>query len=111
VNAVSFYNAVNEQSSETNALDQTTTYGYDGVGTQTSVTNPLGNATTYGFNAANEKTSMTDALGNTTTYGYDKAGEQTSVTDPPPLLQGKPRAKSSSANASARRHAQHGWSG
>ncbi|MBC2711714.1 MAG: PKD domain-containing protein [Desulfosarcina sp.] len=66
---------------ETDALGNTTVYGYDGH-LITSKTCPLGNVTTYEYDDANRIISQTDHLGGVTTFTYDANGNRLSITDP-----------------------------
>jgi YD repeat-containing protein len=76
------YNAVHEETSYTDPLNNEYQYQYDAVGNRTSVIDPLNHTTSYGYNAIYELTSVTDALNETTSYGYNADGQRTSVTDP-----------------------------
>ncbi len=76
------YNALHEQTSDTNPSGNTTGSQYDADGNLISQTDPLGHATAYSYNALNQLVSETNALNQTTTYTYDANGNQTSVTNP-----------------------------
>jgi YD repeat-containing protein len=60
--------------STTNALNQTTSYGYDAHGNVTSVTNPLSQTRTMAYDALGRVTSATSALNQTEQIGYDAWG-------------------------------------
>jgi YD repeat-containing protein len=66
---------------QTDALNQTTTYTYNATNDLLSVTDPLGRTTQYGYDAAGNLIRITDALNNVTTYGYDAYGQRTRATD------------------------------
>ena len=66
----------------TDALDRTTTYGYDADGNLITVTDPTDGTVTYSYTSENEVATIKDPTGGTVTYGYDLDGEETSVTDP-----------------------------
>ncbi|MCZ0756682.1 DNRLRE domain-containing protein, partial [Anoxybacillus sp. J5B_2022] len=73
--------------SETDELNQTTSYGYDANGNQTSVTTPGGRKTTYAYNYLDQLTSVTLVApagqpSITTSYTYDAQGNLKTRTDP-----------------------------
>jgi RHS repeat-associated protein len=74
--------ALDRNTSITDPLNKTTSWGFDANNNLTEWTDPLNNQTTYGFDKLNELTSITDPLGDQTTGAYDPVGNLTSVTDP-----------------------------
>jgi RHS repeat-associated protein len=90
------YNALNEQTSVTDAASNTTTYGYDATGQLTQVTLPGGQTIAYAYNAAGDRTEVitngtpTSYASNadneitqvgSATYTYDANGNLHTVTD------------------------------
>jgi len=77
------YNALNEQTSATNADNDTTQYTYDGDGEVLTVTDGLEHTTSYTYDAMGDVLTETDPSGGgTTSYIYDAAGDLLSLTDP-----------------------------
>ena len=72
----------NELTTITDALGDTTVYGYDAGGNQITVTDALGHTTTTLYDALDRATTMISATGGVTTITYDAAGRETSLTDP-----------------------------
>ena len=68
------YNAAGLVTSETNALGQTTSYGYDALLRRTSITDANGDATLLGYDTLGRNTTVTDPEGNVTTFVYDDLG-------------------------------------
>jgi RHS repeat-associated protein len=75
------YDAINEETSVTDALGGVTKYGYDDAGNQVSTTDPDGNQTQAEYNLNHQVIQTTDAAGNTTKTGYDLDGNVTSTAD------------------------------
>jgi len=74
---------MNRVTTVTDALGDTTVFGYDGSGNQQTVTDGLGHTTTTLYDALDRATTITTAVsGGTTTITYDAAGRETSLTDP-----------------------------
>jgi RHS repeat-associated protein len=77
------YDGLGNIVSETNALNQTTSYTYDANNNMTSES--FGGATTsYTYNNLGEPLTVTDPLGNVTTNTYDANGNLLTVTTPEP---------------------------
>jgi RHS repeat-associated protein len=76
------YDALGRKTSQSDALNNTTSFSYDGVGNLTKQTDPLGYATSYSYDRQGDLLSTTDPLSNVTSYAYNLAGWQTSETDP-----------------------------
>ena len=74
------YDELNNLTSITDALGNTTTYSYEGK-LLTSETDAEGKTTTYTYTTEGWLASKTDYYNNTTTYNYDSHGQRTSVTD------------------------------
>jgi len=74
------YDANGNVTSQTNGLNQSTSYGYDPLNRRISITDALGRTTSYGYDAAGNRTSLTDPAQQTTTYTYDVANQLKSVT-------------------------------
>ena len=66
----------------TDAVGNTTTFGYDGRGNRTKLTDALGRTFSAAFNDADQVTSVTDPLARSTTMSYDGAGRTETVADP-----------------------------
>ena len=62
-------------SSASDALGNTTSYGYDFVGNLTSFTDPEGKTNAISYEPSGKPTSLADADGNTTHYHYDAADQ------------------------------------
>jgi RHS repeat-associated protein len=81
------YDAAGELTSMTAPVPATgvaapvTGYSYDGDGRQVTETDPDGNVTATAYNGDGLVTSVTDADSNTTSYAYDHDGRETSETD------------------------------
>jgi RHS repeat-associated protein len=86
------YSALNQVTSDTDALGHVTSYAYDGDGNQLTEQQPGGNCAaspstgcvTMTYDADNELTSVTYSGGVTpdvTNIGYDKDGQRTGMTD------------------------------
>ncbi len=75
------YDANRNETSRTNALNETTTYTYDTNGNQTSLTNARGEKTTTTYDAFSEPLTTTNPVGNTTTITYDQNGRPTKMSD------------------------------
>lgn len=65
-----------------NAVDYTTTHGYDAKGNPTTVTDPKNQATTTQYDALDRPTRITDALLGLTTLAYDARGQVTQFKAP-----------------------------
>jgi RHS repeat-associated protein len=82
------YDGHGNKLSNTDPMNNTTTYSYDNSNDLLSQTSPVDsthNATTsYTYNNLGEVLTATDALGNVTTNTYDSHGNLTSVTTPAP---------------------------
>jgi RHS repeat-associated protein len=65
-----------------NAVEYTTTHGYDANGNPTTVTDPKSNLTTTQYDALNRPTRITDALLGLTTLAYDARGQLTQFKAP-----------------------------
>jgi YD repeat-containing protein len=84
------YDARGRVAAITDALGQTTDYGYDNLGRRTSEiaadpdgTGPLPRPVTrFTYDAVGNRTSVIDPLGNTTTSAYDALDRRTSEVDP-----------------------------
>jgi RHS repeat-associated protein len=77
------HDSVGNELSETNALNQTTSYTYDAIGNMTSVS--AGGATTsFTYNNFAEPLTVTDALGHLISNAYDSTGNLISITAPAP---------------------------
>ena len=63
-------------------VNATSTIAYDNLGQETSETDALGNTTKYTYDQLGDRATETDPGGGVTTDTYDPAGEQLSVTDP-----------------------------
>ena len=74
-------NSQNWVTAVTDALGNTTTYGYDPAGHQTSVTDVAGNIVTMTYDLRGNLIKKQDPDVGTWTYGYDLFGESTSVID------------------------------
>jgi len=77
----------NLESSYTDALGRTTSYGYDALGNTTSITRLAGTAqaatTTYTYDGTyGNLTSLVDSLGNQTVFSFDGNGNLVASTDP-----------------------------
>lgn len=97
------YDALNRQTSQTDALTHTTTYSYDKVGLRISLTDANGQTTNYiydgvnrlttidypapdaevifTYDAAGNRTQMVDGVG-ATTWTYDQLSRPITITDP-----------------------------
>jgi YD repeat-containing protein len=75
------YDAINEQTSMTDALGGITSYGFDNAGNQISTTDPNGNQTQTQYNLSHQAIQTTDAAGNVTKAAYDLDGNVVSTTD------------------------------
>jgi YD repeat-containing protein len=86
------YDALGNQLSSTDPLNNTTTYTYDSMGnvlTKTQYLNPSTPLTwSYTYNSFQEVLTATDPLGKVTTNVYDANGNLLSTTTPPPSGQG-----------------------
>ena len=60
----------------------TTNYGYDALGDQTSSTDPMNDAASSTYNALGQLTSTTDGLNEKTSYTYDLSGQVAKETAP-----------------------------
>jgi YD repeat-containing protein len=63
----------------TDALDNTTYFGYDPNGNRTSMKDARGNSAQFGFDALNRMESSVDMCGGASYFGYDENGNTTSV--------------------------------
>ncbi|MGF1486956.1 MAG: RHS repeat-associated core domain-containing protein [Prochloraceae cyanobacterium] len=68
------YDAIDRQTTVTDALGQTMTMVYDRVGNVIASIEENGNTTRYSYDNLNRQTTVTDALGQTMTMVYDKVG-------------------------------------
>jgi RHS repeat-associated protein len=69
--------------SETDALGNTTAFGYDTrFNKVSSITDPLGNIRKFNFDSAGNLLTTTDPNGSTTSYSYDSFGELLTIKDP-----------------------------
>jgi RHS repeat-associated protein len=75
------YDAINEQTSATDALGNVTSFGYDDVGNKISATDPNNNKTQFAFDLSHRLIQTTDAAGNTAKTAYDLDGNVVSTTD------------------------------
>jgi YD repeat-containing protein len=76
------YNSDGLLASKTDALDHTTTFGYDATtGDLLSVTDPLTHGTTFTYDSLGRRTTVTDALSHSTQFLYDALNRQTVVID------------------------------
>ena len=66
----------------TDALGQTTTYGYDKLYRMITTTSPWGAVEKYTYDKHDVVTSVTDALGNVTLYTVDANGQVTKKRQP-----------------------------
>ena len=70
------YNALNEQTSVTNADNATTNFTYDGNGNVLTVSDGLGHVTSYSYDAMGRVLTETQPSGGgTTTYAYLCSGQ------------------------------------
>jgi len=84
------YNSMNRRATASDALNNTTSFGYDNVGHVTTVTDPLSRTTSYTYSELSHLTTVTepdpDGAGPltspVTTFVHDAEGQRTSVTDP-----------------------------
>jgi RHS repeat-associated protein len=67
---------------ETDANNNTTSYGYDALNRLHQITDPLNNVTIYGYDVDGNRTSVTDGNGKTTNFTYDALNRLTSTIDP-----------------------------
>ena len=65
----------------TDALNHTTSLGYDAVGNKITVTDANSNVTTYAYDSRNRLTTLTDPLAHNTVFGYDSGGNRITVKD------------------------------
>jgi RHS repeat-associated protein len=75
------YDAAGNQSSD-NVAGSITTYAYDALNRETTITNALNGVTTYVLDAADNRTVLVDADSNRTTFSYDADNRLTTQTDP-----------------------------
>jgi RHS repeat-associated protein len=75
------YDALNRRIGATDALNNTTIYGYDKVGNLTLVKDANTHATNYVYDALNRQTKITRELGQSTDTTYDLAGNIKTVKD------------------------------
>ena len=66
--------------SQTDGLNQSTSYIYDALNRKISTTDPLSLTTRYGYDAAGNLTSITDPAQQTATYSYDVANQLKSIS-------------------------------
>jgi RHS repeat-associated protein len=76
------YDTGGNQTSDTNAADQTTTTTYDAMDRVSTVEDADDGTTTYAYTSSGQLYTLADPDNNTTTYGYNAIGEQTEVTSP-----------------------------
>lgn len=85
------YDALNRLVRDTDPLNKVTEYTYDAMGNRTEVVDGNGRTTSYEYNYRRQTTKQTDALGGITTFTYGGTGcpscsggvdKLTSVTDP-----------------------------
>jgi RHS repeat-associated protein len=67
--------------SQTDALNNTTTYEYNDLNRLVDVTDPEGDETSYAYDADGNKTSVMDPEGNVTSYEYNYNKQPVTVTD------------------------------
>lgn len=65
-----------------NAVNFTTTFGYDANGNPTTLTDPKTKLTSTAYDALNRSTQVTDALSGLTTLAYDARGQLTQLKAP-----------------------------
>ena len=65
----------------TDALNHTTSLGYDAVSNKITVTDANSNVTTYAYDSRNRLTTLTDPLSHNTVFGYDSGGNRITVKD------------------------------
>ncbi|WP_137815314.1 DNRLRE domain-containing protein, partial [Gandjariella thermophila] len=75
------YDAMNQPTTVTDALNNRTTMAYDNVGNKISVTDPLNHTTTTAYDLDHRPTTVTDPANHTTTTAYDPDGAKVSTTD------------------------------
>jgi RHS repeat-associated protein len=75
------YDADNRLLSETNPLNQTTSYQYDKVGNLVKITEPNDITFGYSYNARDQVSYATDAYGNTRYYNHNATGVITEAKD------------------------------
>ena len=76
------YDKGGNQTSDTNAADQTTTTTYDAMDRVASVKDADLGITTYTYTSDGQLHTLTDPDNNTTTFAYNAINEQTEVTSP-----------------------------
>jgi YD repeat-containing protein len=75
------YGSTNRLDSETDALGNTTRYGYDHAGNRTSILDANNHRISFDYDANNRLIGQLDARGNATAYAYDAVGNRISVRD------------------------------
>ena len=75
------YDPLNRLHTETNAENETTTYGYDEEGNRTSVQEPLGKTTSYSYDELGKLFSVTQPGNLITRYTYDPNRNRLTQTD------------------------------
>jgi len=74
-------NAMNQPTSQTNALMGSTSIGYDANGNASSLTDARSSITSFTYNNMDRVTTRTDPLLHDQTYEYDENGNMTQFTD------------------------------
>lgn len=75
------FDAGSRKKTDTNALNDTTSYTYDENGNVLTVKDPMNHVTTYTYDKLDRVKTVTDYLGNKTSYDYDAEGHLSAVED------------------------------
>jgi RHS repeat-associated protein len=76
------YHVTGQPGSRVNALHHATLFTYDDAGRLLTTTNPLGHQVTYGYDKLGNRTLVRDPLLNETTYAYTARNWLKSITEP-----------------------------